>query len=249
VTEPLPSPPAAALPPPPFDPRASRGPWPLATWTLSETIPVFFMCFGIEVYLSIVVFGMLRLHGGLATSIIGVLAELGFAIPVIVWVRRAGKGSLATLGLGRRSGADVLSGVGMGFLALVAVVAVAAATVAIATAVEGHTPRMPDPIGGSGPWRAVGYATAVIAAPICEEILFRGFLFQGLRRRFDFWGAAVITSGAFAMAHFDLLRMPGTFVGGLLLAGIFERRRNLLSSIAAHFVVNAVVVWAAIASH
>jgi CAAX protease family protein len=204
------------------------------------------MCFGIEVYSSIVVVGMLRLHGGVAGAIVGVLAELGFAIPVIVWIRRTGKGSVAELGLGRRSGADLLSGIGMGFLALPAVAVVAAVTIAIATAVEGHAPKVPDPIGGSGGWRVVGYATALIAAPVCEEILFRGFLFQGLRRRFDFWPAALITSVAFAMAHFDLLRMPGTFVGGLLLATVFERRRNLVSSIAAHFVVNGLVIWAAV---
>jgi membrane protease YdiL (CAAX protease family) len=142
----------------------------------------------------------------------------------------------------------VFAGIGMGFLSLFGIAIVAAATVAIATAIEGHAPQVSDPIGGSGPWRAVGYVTAVVLAPVCEEILFRGLLFQGLRRRFPFWPAALLSSALFAVAHVDVLRMPGTFVGGLLLAAIVERRRSLLSSIAAHVVVNGVVIWATLAS-
>lgn len=244
----LPPPPAATGPHlPPIDPSLHRPPWPLASWSVAEAVPVFFMCFGIELYLSIVVVSILGVRGGPAGATLGVLTELGFAIPVVLWLRATGR-PVAELGLGRRSGADVFAGVGMGFLSLFGVAIVAAATVAVATAVEGHAPHVSDPIEGSGPWRAIGYASAVVLAPVCEEILFRGLLFQGLRRRFRFWPAALLTSVAFAIAHVDVLRMPGTFVGGLLLAAIVERRRSLFSSIAAHFVVNGAVIWATLAS-
>ena len=44
--------------------------------------------------------------------------------------------------------------------------------------------------------------SGVIFAPIAEEILFRGFLFQSLERRSSFWPATLISTLLFAMIHF-----------------------------------------------
>ena len=37
----------------------------------------------------------------------------------------------------------------------------------------------------------------VVAAPICEEIFFRGFFFGGMRSRMPFWPAALISAALF----------------------------------------------------
>lgn len=74
---------------------------------------------------------------------------------------------------------------------------------------------------------------AVIAAPIGEEILFRGLVFGGLAR-WGFWPAALGSGIAFALSHAD----PGTFIPftaiGVLFARLFWRNRSLWPSIFCH---------------
>ena len=87
-------------------------------------------------------------------------------------------------------------------------------------------------------------AGIVLAAPLGEEIFFRGFLYKGLRRRLRVWSATAISAGWFALVHFSgvefLLIMPSLFVIGAGLALIYERRQSLLASIAAHATFNLV---------
>jgi membrane protease YdiL (CAAX protease family) len=80
----------------------------------------------------------------------------------------------------------------------------------------------------------LGGISAIVAAPIGEELFFRGLLHTALRGRMGFWVAAVISSAIFALVHAILLLMPLFFVVGLGLAYLYERRGTLLAPIAAH---------------
>lgn len=78
----------------------------------------------------------------------------------------------------------------------------------------------------------------LVAAPLGEEILFRGFLLQGLAQRWGFWPAAVATSAVFALAHlWPYLYVP-VFIMGLAFAWLFWRTGSLWASIAAHATMN-----------
>ena len=79
----------------------------------------------------------------------------------------------------------------------------------------------------------------VVAAPLAEETFFRGFLLQGLVRRFTFWPAAVVTSAVFALAHVWWQLYVPIFVLGLAFAWLFWRTGSLWASIAAHATINA----------
>jgi membrane protease YdiL (CAAX protease family) len=46
--------------------------------------------------------------------------------------------------------------------------------------------------------RLMAFASLVILPPVVEEVVFRGFLYGGLRRRFGIWSATFITSAMFA---------------------------------------------------
>jgi membrane protease YdiL (CAAX protease family) len=82
-------------------------------------------------------------------------------------------------------------------------------------------------------------ALVLVAAPLGEEMLFRGFLLQGLARRWGFWPAAVVTSAVFALAHvWPYLYVP-IFIMGLAFAWLFWRTGSLWASIAAHATMNA----------
>ena len=80
----------------------------------------------------------------------------------------------------------------------------------------------------------------VIAAPIAEEVFFRGFLFGGLIARMAFLPAALISGVIFAMAHTDPgLVIPFAIVGGVL-AYIYRRSGSLFTAIGVHFLFNFV---------
>lgn len=83
---------------------------------------------------------------------------------------------------------------------------------------------------------------AVVAAPLFEEILFRGFLFGGLRRWLGPWSAAVLSAAVFALYHLEIDTLPGLFVLGLALAWLRERTGGLAAPIAMHACYNAVQV-------
>ena len=89
----------------------------------------------------------------------------------------------------------------------------------------------------------VGVAV-VLAAPLAEEIFFRGFIFAGLLRPFGLAGAMVTSGFLFAMFHVtgpDTLGLilPFGFVG-MLFAWIYYRTGSLWTSIATHLLFNLV---------
>jgi uncharacterized protein len=84
---------------------------------------------------------------------------------------------------------------------------------------------------------------AVLVAPICEEVLFRGFLFMGFTRAMPVVWAAVFSAFIFAAAHDDLPSFPVLFCIGLLLAFVRWRTRSLWPGILLHLLNNA---WSAV---
>jgi membrane protease YdiL (CAAX protease family) len=49
------------------------------------------------------------------------------------------------------------------------------------------------------PWQKL--VTAVIGAPLFEEIIFRGMMYKALHRRWPAWASALASAGAFAACH------------------------------------------------
>jgi hypothetical protein len=86
---------------------------------------------------------------------------------------------------------------------------------------------------------AVFFATAAIAAPIFEEILFRGFLLPSLTRYMPVWGAIVLSSFLFAVAHLNLSEVLPLMTLGMVLGFVYARSRNLLASMLVHGLWNA----------
>jgi membrane protease YdiL (CAAX protease family) len=83
-----------------------------------------------------------------------------------------------------------------------------------------------------------------ILAPIAEELLFRGWLYTGLRHRFSFWPSFLVTAILFAAIHWDanhrriVMVLPLAIALGLLR----ERSGSIKPTIALHAVYNLVIV-------
>ncbi|MGF1495415.1 MAG: lysostaphin resistance A-like protein [Elainellaceae cyanobacterium] len=83
------------------------------------------------------------------------------------------------------------------------------------------------------------FFTAAIAAPIFEEFLFRGFLLPSLTRYVPVWGAVVLSSLIFALAHLSLSEVLPLTVLGMVLGFVYVRSRSLLSSMLLHSLWNS----------
>jgi len=118
-----------------------------------------------------------------------------------------------------------------------------ACTIVAANMVVGLFVRLPEPrdlfVFGREPAHiAIMALLVLLAAPLAEEIFFRGFLLQGLARRLTFWPAAIISSALFALAHVWWQFYLPVFVLGLAFAWLFWRTGSLWAAIAAHATIN-----------
>jgi uncharacterized protein len=91
------------------------------------------------------------------------------------------------------------------------------------------------------------YATlfaAVIIAPFCEEVFFRGFVFPGLRHGMSLGWAIIISSLLFGIAHADPGSFPVLFVIGLALAFLRWRTESIWPCIVLHMLNNGIAALA-----
>lgn len=85
----------------------------------------------------------------------------------------------------------------------------------------------------------VFFVTASIAAPVFEEIMFRGFLLPSLTRYVPLWGAIALSSIIFAVAHLSVSEILPLTVLGIILGVVYTRSRNLLASMLLHGLWNS----------
>jgi len=83
---------------------------------------------------------------------------------------------------------------------------------------------------------------AVIAAPLCEEIVFRGYFYAAAKRFAGPWAAGFSSALFFSAAHGSLAALLPLFVFGGLLAWLYERTGSLWAPIAVHFCFNGATV-------
>jgi membrane protease YdiL (CAAX protease family) len=226
------------------DVPAGRAPWawPRATWRAIEAVPVFLAAVVAAGILAAPVAGAMQSDGGayVWTALCG---EITLLASVLFTIRVVHRTSLAALGTGRKPWLDALIGVGVGLL-LVPVSEYSLALIRWAAEALGHPLSDPQqiPTGVVGTALALFGFVAILAAPLAEESFFRGFLFQGLRRRYGVLASALVSSALFGLAHYvgpssAQLLVPLGIVGfGLAL--VYERRQSLLASICAHAVFN-----------
>jgi membrane protease YdiL (CAAX protease family) len=103
----------------------------------------------------------------------------------------------------------------------------------------GSNPILPIALEGKDPTAiAIFFITASLAAPIFEEILFRGFLLPSLTRYLPIWGAIAASGLLFAIAHLSLSEILPLAALGMVLGYVYVRSRNLLACMLLHSLWN-----------
>lgn len=84
--------------------------------------------------------------------------------------------------------------------------------------------------------------TSVIFAPILEELVFRGVLFNRLKIRTGIIAAMIISSAIFAIGH-EFGGMTSAFLFGMCMCIIYLKTDNILMTMSIHFLNNLLAVF------
>ena len=85
------------------------------------------------------------------------------------------------------------------------------------------------------------YLRMTLLPAVMEEMVFRGVIFQSLRKFSDPM-ALFISAGLFSLAHMSVVKIPYTFLMGLCIGYFVMKTNSLLTGMAIHFVNNAYVL-------
>ncbi|MFO1051011.1 MAG: type II CAAX endopeptidase family protein [Planctomycetota bacterium] len=99
------------------------------------------------------------------------------------------------------------------------------------------------PVAGSADFVILAFA-AVVAAPLCEELIFRAMLFPAMERLVRTPLAVVWSAAVFAVCHPQQAWVP-VFVVGVVAALLYRHTRWLPASMATHAVYNLIVLCVA----
>lgn len=97
-------------------------------------------------------------------------------------------------------------------------------------------PEIPD-LYGRGVW---AFLTLVVAAPLLEELLFRGVLLESARRRYGDIGAWLLSSLLFALVHLHPAVAVNALFMGLILGFVYLAAGSLWASVLLHAANNLV---------
>jgi uncharacterized protein len=86
---------------------------------------------------------------------------------------------------------------------------------------------------------AAGILVVVVAAPLVEELLFRGFLQSALTRYLPVWAAILISSLPFALVHGQPYAIPGLMSLSIAFGYMYYRTGSLRTNIMLHMANNA----------
>jgi membrane protease YdiL (CAAX protease family) len=221
-----------------------------ATWRPIEVIPVFLLALVLWFALSAAIPSRNVAPEGQPYCspqqfVLGSLfLEVAFVAAVVGWITLVNRGSLAALGLPRRPLADLIVGILAGALLVLLAGATAFLVERLAKLILGHKPSLPVQVASCvrGAWLVATGPLVVLAAPLGEETLFRGFLYKSLRRRWSVLPAAATSGALFGLIHFQglsfLVIIPALALVGVGLALVYEYRQSLLASMAAHATFN-----------
>lgn len=215
----------------------SLAPWPMPTersreWTVRYALVAYLVAWSAATLLILVLeLGDWKLHVGVRVLIFDAML-----LAALIPLRRSGGLALSDLGVRR---APAVRSVG---LSLFALVIVGIFNLCWSKVVPHHfRASAANPFIGVSEQSSLNIGltavTAVIIAPIVEEVFFRGFLYRSLRNRLPVFAAALIAGAMFGLAHagsYPVVTLPAKAFFGFVMCLLFERTGSLLPGIAIH---------------
>jgi membrane protease YdiL (CAAX protease family) len=82
------------------------------------------------------------------------------------------------------------------------------------------------------------FITVVIAAPILEEMLFRGVILQGFLKNYNPRKAIILSSVLFGVIHLNPWQAIAAITMGIFIGWLYVKTKSILPGIVIHFIVN-----------
>lgn len=111
----------------------------------------------------------------------------------------------------------------------------------LATLIPGFNGDQAQSIGyknATGWQLSLAFMGLVIVPPLVEEMLFRGYLYRGLKSKWPKIVAALVSSLLFALVHFQWNVGVDVFVLSLVLVFLYEKTKNLWMCVGLHTLKN-----------
>ena len=83
---------------------------------------------------------------------------------------------------------------------------------------------------------------SLIAAPILEELIFRGIILDGLLKKYSPTKSILISSLIFGLIHLDRFQFVTALLMGIFIGWVYYRSRSLTLSIIIHALANLAVI-------
>lgn len=80
--------------------------------------------------------------------------------------------------------------------------------------------------------------SAVIIAPLAEELIFRGYIYPVAKRYSEKWFAAIFSAALFGVVHLNLLGLPMLILIGFVLVVLYEKTGSIWPCIFCHMAFN-----------
>ncbi len=223
-------------------PGTPPAPFPYATWGPQLAVGGVLLALGVGTLMGIpAVIVDSPGDGDLSTGanvIVQLATALSFVLVPILIASRWGEASLGEAL--RRLGVRRFGGEAIGWMVVAAIAYLAFA--AIYASLFGVPEQ--DDIADSFGTLPLQILLIVIAAPISEEICFRGMVFGGLRTRLPAWAAALISGLIFGLLHAltGLSAVPPLMAFGVVLALLYEKTGSIVPGIILHMLNNSVAL-------
>lgn len=81
-----------------------------------------------------------------------------------------------------------------------------------------------------------------VLGPIIEEIFFRGFLYNAVKKRFGILLGVLLSGALFSMLHTNIVGFLPIMILGVLMAFLYETTGSLVASISVHILHNSIIV-------
>jgi uncharacterized protein len=185
------------------------------------------------------------LEGGAGLMLVLVVGQVVALATILGFLAARGRLSWRLLGPRRPQAWHVGIGVAAGVGGFLAVNVLVLTLRALFGPVDPPEQQVLSELAAGGLTTLFAVVAAVVMAPLLEEVVFRGVLFQAMKRRTGLWPAAIVTSLLFAIVHVEVSQpiYSSAFVLlGLAFAWLMHRTGSLVVPIVGHATFNAISV-------
>ena len=183
-----------------------------------------------------------NVHIGLLVTEVGLIG-----LPTVLACRLGGYRLVPTLGLRRpsrdRLGVSLRFAVALGPLASLTALGLTVPLVLVLVLLGGRYPGVSLPLAGPGDL-AWALLTATVLAPVCEELLFRGFLLRAFRSS-GLHAAVWLSAVCFGLFHMDPVRFVPTAALGVVFGYLAVWGGSVFPAMVAHTANNGLVLLVA----